>query len=154
PYLAHDAIDLRREPHVEHAIRLVEDQNLEVVENDVLALEMIDQPPGRRHDHVHSGSQLLLLWLERNATVDGCDRHRSISRVLPEARFHLNTQFARRRENGHSRSARTAGKSLDDWERKGSSLSGSRLGRGHDVAALQIERNGLRLTGRRAGIAG
>ena len=115
---------------------------------------MIDQPPGRRHDHVHSAAQLLLLRLERNATVDGCNRHRSISRVLPEARFHLNTQFARRRENEHSRSARTAGKSLDDWERKGSSLSRSRLGQAHDVAAPQNERNCLQLNGRRLGIAG
>jgi hypothetical protein len=30
--LAHDPIELRREPHVEHAVRFIEDQDFEVVE--------------------------------------------------------------------------------------------------------------------------
>ena len=67
--LGDDAIDLRREAHVEHAIRFVEHEHLEIVEHDVLPLEMIDQPARRRDDDVDAGAQLLLLRIERHAAV-------------------------------------------------------------------------------------
>jgi hypothetical protein len=41
-----DAVELGLEPHVQHPVRLVEDQQLDVTERDVPGLEMVDEPPG------------------------------------------------------------------------------------------------------------
>ena len=87
--ITHDTADLRCESHVEHAIGFVEHEHLEIIERHVLALEMIDETPWRRDDHVHSGAQLLFLRLQRNAAIHGGDRYRRVASVLPEARFDL-----------------------------------------------------------------
>jgi hypothetical protein len=49
--LAHDALDLRDEAHVQHAVRLVEHQDLHVVEVQVAAGE-VDQAPRGGHDQI------------------------------------------------------------------------------------------------------
>ena len=64
-----DAIELRREAHVEHAIGLVEHEHFEIVEGDVLALHVVEQPAGGGDDDVDAGTQCLLLRTERNAAV-------------------------------------------------------------------------------------
>jgi hypothetical protein len=45
-HLLHDAVELRREAHVEHAVGFVEHQRLEVREVHVALLEMVEQTPG------------------------------------------------------------------------------------------------------------
>ena len=67
--LIDDSVDLRREAHVEHSIRFVEYQNLEIVEHDILPVEMVDQPSGGGHHDVDSRAQLLLLRLQRDTAV-------------------------------------------------------------------------------------
>ena len=140
-----DAIDLRREAHVEHAIRFVEHEHFEIVEHDVLPLEMVDQPARRRHDDVDAGAQLLLLRLERHAAVDRHDAQVGVARVLVNALFDLDAQFARRREHERAGAARAADQPLDDRKRERGGLAGAGLREAHHVAPLEDERNRFRL---------
>ena len=87
--LRDDAIDLRREAHVEHAVRLVQHEHLEVVEHHVLPLEVVDQSARRRDDDVHAAAQLLLLRVERHAAVDRHHRDVGVRGVAAEALLHL-----------------------------------------------------------------
>ena len=50
--LAHQLVDLRLEPHVEHAVRLVEHEHLDRVERDEVAVDEILQSTRRRDDHM------------------------------------------------------------------------------------------------------
>ena len=87
--ITHDTADLRCESHVEHAIGFVEHEHLEIIERHVLALEMIDETPWRRDDHVDPCAQLLLLRIEWNAAIHRCHGNRCITSVLPETRLDL-----------------------------------------------------------------
>ncbi len=55
--MAHDAVDLRLEAHVEHAVGLVEDEDVDVVERDELAVDQVLQP-ARRGDEDRRGLRL------------------------------------------------------------------------------------------------
>ena len=55
PVLRHpleDAVDLRPEAHVEHAVGLVEDEHANRVERDETPLEQIVEAPGSRDEDV------------------------------------------------------------------------------------------------------
>lgn len=51
--------DLRLEPHVEHAVRLVEDDVGDLLEGERRHLHHVDQPPGGRDHHLGVAVQLL-----------------------------------------------------------------------------------------------
>src|ERR671925_570484 len=73
-HAAHDAIDLRREAHIQHAVGLVENEHFEIVEGHVLSFEMVDQSARSGYDHIHPAPEILLLGVERNATVHRSNR--------------------------------------------------------------------------------
>ena len=67
--LSDDSVELRRETHVEHSVRLVENENLEIVEDYVLAFHVIEQSSRRSDDDIDSLSQFFLLRLQRYTAV-------------------------------------------------------------------------------------
>ena len=69
---AHDAVDLRLEPHVEHAVGLVEHEDAHAVEPHHLALGEVVEPPGRGDQDVRVADPFGLLAHPR-AAVDGLD---------------------------------------------------------------------------------
>ena len=92
--LANDAIELRRESHVEHSVRFVENEYLEIVERNVLALHVIQQSSGCSDHDIDATTERFRLGLDTNAAKD---RHYSQLRVLPvlaEARLHLCRKLA------------------------------------------------------------
>ena len=68
----HDAVDRRLEAHVEHAVGLVEDEDLDVLEREGAALDEVFQAARGRDDDVRAGG-LAGLLLEADAAVDGDD---------------------------------------------------------------------------------
>ena len=70
--IAHDPVDDRLEAHVEHPVGLVEDEELDLVECDGAALDQVEQPAGRRDEHVRA-ARLLGLVVDPDAAVDGGD---------------------------------------------------------------------------------
>jgi len=67
---ADDAADARQEPHVEHAVALVEDEDLDLAEVDRALIEVIDQPAGASDDDV-GPAYGLDLRAHADAAVDG-----------------------------------------------------------------------------------
>ena len=68
----HDATHVGDEAHVEHAVRLVDDERVHAVEVHDVTLAEVQQTPGRRHEQVHGGLlQLLALAVHVHAAVDG-----------------------------------------------------------------------------------
>ena len=54
-----DALDVGDEAHVEHAVGLVDDEDLDAGQQQLAALEMIEQPAGRGDQHVDAAVELL-----------------------------------------------------------------------------------------------
>ena len=71
--LLEDAVDLGHEPHVEHVVRLVEHQEVEVVEPRRALLDVVEQAAGGRHDDVGAAAQRLVLRPHLDA-ADQADR--------------------------------------------------------------------------------
>ena len=89
-----DALDVRDETHVEHAVGFVDHQNLHLVQHQLAALEMIEQAARRRDQHVHAAVELLVLVVERHAAdqaapwkaCDICRSARNFRRPAPPVR--------------------------------------------------------------------
>ena len=64
----HNAADAGPEAHVQHAVRLVQDEHLHLREVHVIVLHEVDQTAGRGHEHVAASLQLLDLAVELGAT--------------------------------------------------------------------------------------
>ena len=60
-----DALDVRDEAHVEHAVGLVDDEDLDAGQQDLAAAEMVEQAARRRDQHVGAAVELLLLVVDR-----------------------------------------------------------------------------------------
>jgi hypothetical protein len=148
-HLTHDLVDLRRESHVEHSVGLVEDENLEIVEDQVLALEVVDQAARRGDDDVDSAAQRSLLRTERDSAKDFGDAQAAVAAVLLEALAHLRGELAGWSENQGSQPSRTAEEALDDRERECGGLAGACLSQADEVAPLERERDRLGLNWRR-----
>ena len=52
----HDAFDVGDEPHVEHPIRFVENEDLDLTQIERLLLDMVEQPARRRHQDFHAAA--------------------------------------------------------------------------------------------------
>ena len=73
--LRDDAVDGRAEAHVEHAVGLVEDEDLDVAQAERAALQQVLEAARGRDDDVRLG-RLAALLLEADAAVDGGDLQR------------------------------------------------------------------------------
>ncbi len=73
-----DALDVRDEAHVEHAVGFVDDENLDAGEQQLAALGEIEQAPWRRDQHVGAAHDLGFLVAEG----DAADQQRDIELVV------------------------------------------------------------------------
>ena len=62
-----DALDVRDEAHVEHAVGLVDDEDLDAVQQQLAALEEVEQAARRRDQHIGAARDLGLLIAEGDA---------------------------------------------------------------------------------------
>ena len=80
-----DALDVRNEAHVEHAVGFVDHQQLDAGQQQPSALVMVEQAARRRDQHVDAARQLGVLVVERNAADDQRDVELVLGAVLVEA---------------------------------------------------------------------
>ena len=71
--VADDAADRPEEAEVEHLVDFVEDEELDVAQIGDARVEMIDQPPGRRDQHVEAVGERADLRAMRHAAEDDGD---------------------------------------------------------------------------------
>ena len=66
----HDAADAGPKAHVEHAVRLVQDEDLNVAEVDVVVFHEVDETSRRGHEQVAAGVERADLAVELGAAHD------------------------------------------------------------------------------------
>ena len=152
-----DALDVRDEPHVEHAVGFVDDQELHPGEQQPAALEMVEQAPRRGDQHVDAAGQLGVLIVERHAADQQRDVELMIDPVFGKMVLDLRGELARRLEDQRARHARPRAAVLERGEHRqheGGGLAGAGLGDAEHVAARQhvrdrlfLDRGGGRVSG-------
>ncbi len=158
-----DAPDVADEAHVEHAIRLVEDQDLDRVEPDRAPHGVIEQPAGRRDDDLGAGPKGSHLRLEADTAVDRGGTERAAAAVGADALLDLERELSGRgedeaadRQSGRAAGSGIAGggvlgcrpaavEQLEDRQDEGGRLAGAGLGAGEHVAPGEDERDGFGL---------
>ena len=140
---ADDAIDLRLEAHVEHAVGLVEDEDLHAVERDGLPLEQVVEAARGRDEHV-GVARALRLSVQGNAAVDGRDRD-PVRRDRLQLAADLGGELTGRNEHDRSRPTIAGLDALDDRDREGQRLARARRGLGKDVTPGERVAEDLRL---------
>ena len=150
-----DALDVRDEAHVEHAVGLVDHQHVDAGEEKLAALEMVDQAARRGDDDVRAAVDLQGLRLEGDAADEEGDGEIMQLAQRLEGLAHLVGQFAGGLEDEGARHA-GAGAALfqkgEHGQHEGGGLAGARLGEAHHVAALEGGGDGLGLDGRGRGV--
>ena len=100
----HHLTDIMNETHVEHAVGLVEHEELQRLQRNRLLVNEIEQAARSRHQHVDTTNQVALLADIAHATKNAGRRNRRKLRILLKALFYLNRKLTRRQKN-----QRTAG---------------------------------------------
>ena len=152
-----DPLDVRDEAHVEHAVGLVDDEDLDAGEQQLAALVEVEQAAGRRDQHVGAAHDLRFLVAEGHAADQQGDVELVVRAVLDEAFLDLRSQFAGGFEDERARHARAGAAAFEPREhgqREGCGLAGARLGDAENVAAGERVRDCLRLDGGSFGVTG
>ena len=150
----HDAADGVDEAHVEHPVGFVEDENLDAIETQRPAVEMVDQAAWRRHQDVDAARQRLDLGAARDAAENHGAREVQMPAIGPEALGDLARELAGRRQDQGAAAPRLGtaprrGEALEHRQREGRRLAGARLRDAAEVLAGKDMRDGLRLDRRR-----
>ena len=135
-----DLPDVVDEAHVQHAVGLIKNQELDLVELQAVALDEVEQPPGRRHHYLDAGHHRTDLASHR----DTADRQRRgqahMAAISIEAVQDLPRQFTGRAQHQHAagfglRLEAVLQDTIKDREREGGGLAGAGLGDADDVTA-------------------
>ena len=145
------------EAHVEHAVGLVEDEDLEPAEADVALAHEVEQAAGGGDQDVDAPRQRLDLRVLADAAEDHRAPQRQMAAVGREARLDLSGELARRGQHQDAaalgpRPARLAGQTLQDRQREGRGLAGAGLGAAQQITAREEVRDRLQLDGGRGGV--
>ena len=145
-----DALDVGDEAHVEHAVGLVDDEELDAGEQEPSALVMVEQAAGRRDQHVDAAGELGVLIVERDAADDQRDVELVVDAVSGKAFLHLRRELARRLEDERARHAGAGAALLQHGQHRqheGRRLAGAGLRDAEHVAPGEHVGDGLILDG-------
>src|SRR5437667_1933946 len=151
---ADDPPNVRKESHVEHAVRLVEDEDLETAEVHVPAGHVVEEPARRRDDDIDARSEGVFLWCHSDAAVNGVSAGPRAFREAAQGDLDLGRELPGR---GEDEGARPAGclfeKPLEDRKEKGGRLARTGLGCPDHVPSGEDWRDRLTLNRRRSLVA-
>ncbi len=100
--LRDDAPDVVDEAHVEHAVGFVEHEDLDAVELHGAVRHQVEQPPGRRHQHVDAVGERAHLRVDVHAADGERNGRAQVAAVGLEAVDDLRRQLARRAQHQHA----------------------------------------------------
>jgi hypothetical protein len=129
-------VDLRLEAHVEHPVRLVEDQDPHAVQTDQAALGDVLEASRRRDEDVRARRTLRLL-AELRAAVGDADAQALGPRDVLEVVGDLLRELAGWDEDQRRRRRAAPVEPLDDRQRERERLARARLRASEDVLALE-----------------
>ncbi len=151
-----DALDVGNEPHVEHAVRFVDHQELDAGQEEPPALVMIEQAARRCDQHVDAARELDVLVVERHAADQQRHVELVVDAVLVEVILYLRGQFSRRLKDERARHAGAGAAMLQHGQHRqheGRGLAGAGLRDAEHVAPRQHVRDRLFLNRGGFGIA-
>ncbi len=155
--LLEDALDVVDEAHVQHAVGLVEDQDLDRAQVDGPLSHVVQQASWRSHDDLRPLVQRAHLPVHAYAPVDGDRADGLAATVRAHALLHLQGQLARGHHDEGAHLALTgfaAGpQPVEHGQHESGRLAGAGLGAGQQVATAEDDGDGLGLDGRRLGVA-
>ena len=143
-----NALDIGDEPHVQHPVGLIDDHDLDACQQQLAALEMIQQAARRGNQHIDAPVDQLVLLTKADTANQQRLGQLGVFGIGVEILGHLRRQFARRRQDQAARhpsagpAPRQAG---DQRQREGGRLAGPGLGNAQHIAARQGLWDGLRL---------
>ena len=142
----HHPVDLILETHVQHLIRLVKDQRLQVVQTHQIPLNEINHPSWCSHHDLRPGLQSPNLPVVRRPTINRRRLHpRHVRRQLVNLLAHLDRQLPCRTQNQHLHIPLLRLQPLQRRNRKRHRLPRPRLRLPHHIPPLDARRNRLRL---------
>jgi hypothetical protein len=137
-----DAADVGKEAHVEHAVRLVEHEHLELVELRVRMTEVIEQAAGRRDQDVDAAAEGVLLRAKPDAAEHRGAGDGRVRRELAKVLLDLGRELTRGREHERARdAARLPHDAMHDRQKKCGSLAAPRHRARKYIAAFECGRN-------------
>ena len=98
-----NALDIFDEAHVEHPIRFIKHQHLQLRKIDATALDMVDKPARRRHQNIDSARQRSVLHRVRRSAIDAHRLDTKVRAVAHRLLGDLLREFARRRQHQNAR---------------------------------------------------
>jgi hypothetical protein len=150
--LRQDAPQIGQEAHVEHVVRLVEDEGLHVAEAERALVDQVEEAARAADDDLRVPAQRLRLSVGRDATEDGDDLEPGEAREGADLRIDLCGELARGRQHEGARSASPLSRlpqAVQQGQGEGGRLAGAGLGEAQHVTAG--ERRGNRLDLDRSG---
>ena len=145
------------EAHVEHPVGFVEHEYFDAVELHGAVRHQIEQPPGRRHQHVDAMGERAHLRIDVYAADGERNGRAQVAAVGLEAVDDLRRKLPRRAQHQHAaalgqRAMPVVGEVIEDGQGESGGLAGSGLRDADDVATLHHLRDGLRLDWRGRGV--
>ena len=150
------------EAHVEHAVRFVEDKDLDRVEPQVALVHQVDQPPRGGGQDVDALGQGPDLGTDGGAAEDDACAQAQVAAVGSDAVADLARQFAGRRQDQRLRLAAIGfcgglaavfRQAMQQGQGESGGLAGAGLGDAQQVAPLNKRRDGFGLDGGGGGVA-
>ena len=154
---ADNALDIGDEPHVEHPVRLVDNENARIGEQDLAAPVQVEQTPRGSDQHIDAAIELALL-IDKAFAADQ-ERHRQAMMLAIdfEGSRHLGRELTRRFEDQgarHSYPCASGRQHIDHRQHKARRLAGPGLSAAEDIPAalnvgdrLLLDRGGDRIAG-------
>ena len=148
------AVEFFRETQVQQAVRLVQHQQLDVGQGERVAVNQVQQAPGRGHHNVGAAAQAHHLRVDGHAAENDGDLQGLALGLGQGANglTHLRRQLTRRHQHQGLRSARAHQRALlqplQQGQRKRGRFARTGLGGAQHIAPLQRRGNGSQLNGR------
>jgi hypothetical protein len=149
---AEDALDVGQEAHIEHAVGLVEDEDLHRREARVGVVQVVEEAAGGGDEDLDRGAEGPLLRRHADAAEDRRALEPGVARQVVELRRGLRRELAGGREHQHARPGRgplrpAGAEAGEGRQEEGRGLAAAGHGAGHEVAAGERRRDGLALDG-------
>ena len=150
-------MDIALETHVEHAVDLIEDEEVDAGEIDVALIDQVEQAAGAGDEDIDTAAHGIDLWSLADPAVDEGVLDFDVLAVSFEALTDLGGEFAGRGEDEHARAfwskrAWVRVEGVEDRQREGGGLSGAGLGAAEEVTAFEQKRDRLSLDRRWSGV--
>src|SRR5207237_8789091 len=136
------SLDIGAHAHIEHPIRLVQNEDLDLPEVDAFLLDVIQQSARCRDENLDAGAYDRQLLLDVDAAEYAGRTEPGVLAVFLDGFLDLDRKLARRGEDqrayrmagGRWTAARMRREALQDWQCKAGGFTGAGLRAAHDVA--------------------